>query len=430
MSEWFKEMVLKTIKGESSSWVRIPPPPLIMDTSSQLKRIKIRRQLLREIRILKDRKGFLRAGLPRFDRLFARDSLIVAWQLLDWNPGICKATLEILSQLQGKIFNDEREEEPGKIIHETDLEESWHPDSLFPFPYYGSVDSTPLFLILFSWYFKKTRDRKFLQSHWENILMALHWMEECGGKDGDYFLTYEKKNPKGNFHQGWKDGFENHLKITPPVALVEVQGYQYLALMEVASLAELRKDFDLKEKLEERAAKLKEGFNKKFWMEKEGYFALGLNGKKQQRKAITSNPARCLFTGIIQEEKMKKVVARLFEEDMWTSFGIRTHSTKEPDFDPRAYHLGSIWPHDNWIIAQGLKKYGFVKEYQKIRQALFLAYRELGFLPEHYGALGEKIIPIPTACYPQAWATCALFNFLGVSIGERLIQLPPKIFRW
>ena len=396
---------------------------------SQLERAKTRKQLIKEIQTLKDRKGFLIAGLPRFDRLFGRDSLIVAWQLLDWNPGICKATLEILSQLQGKVFNDEKNEEPGKIIHETDFE-SWHPAGLYPFPYYGSIDSTPLFLILFAFYFKKTKDQKFLQNHWENILMALHWMEECGGKDKDYFLEYKRKNPKGLFHQGWKDDFKNHLNITPPVAIVEAQGYQYLALNEIAELAAMRREHDLVEKLKERAASLQEEFNEKFWMEKENYFALGLNGKKEQRKAITSNPGHCLFTGIISEDKVEKVVKRLFEEDMWTPFGIRTHSAKEPDFDAQSYHLGSIWPHDNWIIAQGLKKYGFLEEYQKIRQALFSAHKALGYLPEYYGVTDEKIIQIPGSCHPQAWATCALFNFLGVSLQEKITQIPSKVFRW
>ena len=401
-----------------------------MDESSQRERTKIRKQLLREIQTLKDRKGFLRAGLPKYNRLFGRDSLIAAWQLLDWNPDICKATLEILSKLQGKVFNDEREEEPGKIIHETDLEESWHPDHYFPFPYYGSVDSTPLYLILFAFYFKKTKDRKFLQSHWEHILMALHWMEESGDKDRDYFLEYERKNPKGNLHLGWKDSFKNHLKIKPPVAIVEVQGYHYLALEEVANLAEARRDFDLREKLKERAKNLKVEFNKKFWMEEKNYFALGLDGKKKQRKAITSNPGHCLFTGIIDEKKLKNVVKRLFEDDMWTPFGVRTHSTKEPDFDPRAYHLGTIWPHDNWIIAQGLKKHGFIEEYQKIRHALFAAHRELGFLPEYYGVIDGKVIPIPDASYPQAWATCALFNLLGVSTQEKILRITTRVFHW
>ncbi|HUW71730.1 MAG TPA: amylo-alpha-1,6-glucosidase [Candidatus Humimicrobiaceae bacterium] len=389
---------------------------------------EIKKQLLKEIKTLKDRKGFLKAGIPRFERLFGRDSLISAWQLLDWNPGIAKATLEILSHLQGEVINNEREEEPGKILHETDLEKNRHPEGHFPFPYYGSIDSTPLYLIVFSFYFKKTRDRRFLESRWENILMALNWMTEYGDKDKDYFLEYQRKNPKGLFHQGWKDGFEDRLKIEPPSALVEVQGYQYLALKKIADLAEIRKDFELAKKLRKRAEILKEEFNKKFWMETldlssslsglkasyEKYFALALDGKKKQRKAITSNPGHLLFTGIIQDNKIDSVVKRLFQEDMWTSFGIRTHSTKEPDFDPKSYQLGSIWPHDNWIIAQGLKNLGRKSEYRKIKNAILLAEEKIGYLPEFYGVIDGKITLAmeKTVCYPQAWALGALLDFL------------------
>ena len=389
---------------------------LLMKSESEIKK-----QLLKEIKTLKDRKGFLRAGLPNYNRLFGRDALISAWQLLDWNQGIAKATLEILSQYQGKIINDEREEEPGKIIHMT--------KNSLPFPYYGSVDVTPLYLILFSLYFKKTRDRRFLESRWENILMALNWMIEYGDKDKDYFLEYQRKNPKGLFHQGWKDSFEDHLKIKPPVALVEVQGYQYLALKEIADLAQIKKDFDLAEKLRERAEILKKEFNKKFWMESldisstlsflkpsyEKYFALALDGEKKQKRKITSNPGHLLFTGIIEDDKVDFVVKRLFQDDLWTPFGIRTHSTKEPDFNAKSYHLGSVWPHDNWILAQGLKKLGYQKEYQKIKKAIILAAKKIGYLPEYYGVLGEKIILglEKTPCYPQAWASAALFNFLS-----------------
>ncbi|OIP75505.1 MAG: hypothetical protein AUK06_01720 [Parcubacteria group bacterium CG2_30_36_18] len=379
------------------------------------KKERIKRKALAEIRQLKDKKGFIRAGLPRFNRLFGRDSLIAAWQLLDKNPGICQATLEILSQYQGKIFNDEREEEPGKIIHETDLEKSHHPENSYPLPYYGSIDSTPLFLILFSFYYKKTKNLKFLNSRWENILRAINWIEECGDKDKDLFLEYQRKNPKGLFHQGWKDGFEDHLKIEPPVAIAEIQGYQHLALREVAYLAEIKKDWDLVDKLEERAWELKKKFNQDFWMAPKNYFALALDGKKQQRKAITSNSGHLLFTGVLRDEKIDFVVKRLFQDDLWTPFGIRTHSTLEPDFDPKSYHLGSIWPHDNWIIAQGLKKLGYEKEYQKIKKAILLAYERLGFLPEFYGVVnGEITLEMKkTPCYPQAWSSGALFNFLS-----------------
>ncbi len=378
------------------------------------KKEKIKRKVLLEIRELKDKKGFLRAGLPKYNRLFGRDSLISAWQLLDWNPGICQATLEILSQYQGKIVHSEREEEPGKILHETDLKLKFHPQGYFPFPYYGSVDSTPLFLILFSLYYKKTKNFKFLNTHWENILKALNWMQEYGDKDKDLFLEYQRKSEKGLFHQGWKDGFEDHLKIDPPVAIVEAQGYQYPALREIAHLAEIKKDWDLVDKLEERAWELKKKFDKDFWMPEKKYFASALDGKKQQKKSITSNPGHLLFSGILRDDKIDAVVKRLFEEDLWTPFGIRTHSTLEPDFDPKSYHLGSIWPHDNWIIAQGLKKLGYEKEYQKIKNAILLAFEKIGFLPEFYGVInGEPVLEMEeTPCYPQAWASGALLNFL------------------
>lgn len=381
-----------------------------------MKEAKIKRQLLKEIESLKDKKGFIEAGLPRFGRLFSRDSLIVSWQLLNTNPKIAQKTLEILIKFQGKKINKLREEEPGKIIHETDLKRKKHPEGYFPFPYYGSVDSTPLFLIIFSFCIKKTKNKEFLRKYWQNILAALNWMEKYGDSDKDGFLEYKRKNPMGLFHQGWKDSFKNHLGIKPPVAIVEVQGYQYLALREISKLAIVMRDNDLARKLSDRAKKLKKNFNKKFWMKKKKYFALALNGKKRQRKAITSNPGHLLFTGIIEKDKIKPTVKRLFQKDLWTPFGIRTHSTKESDFNHLSYHLGSVWPHDNWVIAQGLKKYGFKKEYLKIKKALLRTFKELECLPEFYGVslknrlIFEELQQKP--CYPQAWASGALLDFL------------------
>ena len=375
---------------------------------------KMRAQLLREIELLKDRKGFLRAGVPNFNRLFGRDAIIAAWQLLNWNPGISKATLQVLSELQGRVNDAEKEEELGKIIHETHFELSWHPKGYFPFPYYGTVDSTPLFLILFSLYFQKTGDWKFVENHWENILIALHWMEQTSNEDNGYFLEYERKNPKGLYHQGWKDSFtdSDHLNIEAPVAIVEAQGYQYAALLGSADLAERKHDLALSAKLKTRAANLKQEFNKKFWMKDKQFFALALDGSQKQRKAITSNPGHCLFTGIVEEKYEKKVVERLFQKDMWTPYGIRTHSGKEPDFNAKNSHLGGVWPHDNWVIAQGCKALGFKEEYRAIKEALFSVWSEMGFIPEYYGVVEGTLVPDPGADYPQAWATCALFDFL------------------
>lgn len=378
---------------------------------------EIKKQLLKEIEKLKDKKGFIKAGLPRYDWLFGRDALIVAWQLLKINPEICQKTLEILAKFQGKKIDNQKEEEPGKILHTIDFKKKWHPSGRYPFPYYGSFDSTPLFLIVFSFYFKQTKNKKFLEAHWRNILSALNWIKKYGDKNNDLFLEYQRKNPTGIYHQGWKNGLAgDYLEIKPPIAMVEIQGYQYLALIEMANLSFKFAEIKLQKELLERAKNLKKNFNKKFWMPNKKYFAFFLDGEGKQKKVITSNPGHLLFTGIVEKDKEKFVVKRLFDSDLFTPFGIRVHSEKEKDFDPTGYCLGSVWPHDNWIIAQGLKKLGYQREYQKIKKAILRAYKEIGYLPEYYGvSLDKKLILKEltiSPCYPQAWSSGALLNFL------------------
>ncbi len=375
-------------------------------------------EAVEEIELLMDKKGFLNAGKPVFDRLFGRDSLIASWQLLDWNPSVARATLEILSELQGTKVDLKREEEPGKIIHETDFRLKEHPGIKgFPFPYYGSVDSTPLYLIVFGFYFRKTHDEKFLAEHWTNILSAVDWMEGYGDMDGDLFLEYSQHNKHALLNQCWKDSAE--YRIEKPIAIVEAQGYEYLALKESSRLARIMGDSILAKKLEDRAEKLKVIFNEKFWMKEEKFFALALDGKKKQKKVIASNVGHLLFTGIIDDRKTDLVVRRLFKKDLFTPRGIRTHSSYEPDFSPESYHLGSVWPHDNWIIAQGLKKLGYKKEYRALRFAIMKAHEEIGFLPEFYRVKDNHISLKSTnpkypdmPCYPQAWSSGTLLNFL------------------
>jgi glycogen debranching enzyme len=374
-------------------------------------------KLKKEIESLRHPREFLLAGFPQFNKLFGRDSIISSWQLLDYDISIAKNTLEILSELQGKEIDNLKEEEPGKILHETDLVNKKHLYHNWPFPYYGSIDSTPLYLILFYFYFEKTKDKNFIEKYWANIEKAIDWIFDYGDKDKNLFIEYEKKNPEGLDNQGWKDS--NGLKIKPPVEIVEVQGYEYLALEGVAYLAGiLNKDQNFIKRLKERAKDLKEKFNQEFWMEDKKFFALALDGDKKQVKKITSNPGHLLFTGIIEEDKIDFVVKRLFENDMWTPYGIRTHSSLEEDFDPLSYHLGSVWPHDNWIIAQGLKKLGYQKEYDKIKEAIIKAYEEIGHIPEYYAVLDGKIIfkglKEKEPDHPQAWATGALINFLDI----------------
>lgn len=401
---------------------------------------KIKEKLLKEISLLRSKEGYLYAGYPRWKEIFGRDSLISAWQLLDFDPKIAEATLKKLSELQGKKVDIRTEEEPGKIIHTIRRKPSisfginlrikllkilagkyaqfFIPG--LPFPFYGTVDATPLYLILFSFYFKKTKNEKFIQRYLKNIIPAINWIRNFGDLYKDGFLWYARKSIISHYHQGWKDVdalkfIEDHLKITAPVAIVEAQGYKYLAFREISEILKLFEKIDLANQLLQEAEKLKEDFDKMFWMEDKKYFALGLDFEKKQRKAITSNPGHLLFTGIVKKDKEKLLIEKLFSEELWTSYGIRTHSVLEEDFDPFSYHQGSIWPHDNWIIAQGLKKLGYEKEYNMIKEAILRALDKLGFLPELYGVtLDGKLKLIKKACYPQAWVTGALINFLEI----------------
>jgi len=354
------------------------------------------------------------AGFPRFLYLFGRDSLIFSWQLLDFNPDFAKKHLEILSNLQGKKIDPQKDEEPGKILHQYYYRKRKGYQKLpFKLPYYGSIDSTSLFLILFYFYYKKTKDVDFIKKHWKNILLSLHWIFHYGDRDNDLFLEYKRKRKTGLFHQGWKDSFNNHLKISPPVAIVEVQGYQYLALTKIAELADLLfNDKLLATSLLKRAKKLKKKFNNKFWMKKEKYFSLALDKYKRQKKSITSNPGHLLFTDICENKKIALIVKRLFQPDLFTPYGIRTLSSKDPDFNPFSYHLGSIWPHDNWIIAQGLKKLGYKKEYKKVRNSILNAFKKFGKIPEYYTYFDKKLFKIKNSCFLQSFSQGAVINFL------------------
>ncbi|MDO8436488.1 MAG: amylo-alpha-1,6-glucosidase [bacterium] len=381
----------------------------------QMENNKIIKKLEADVKLLKDKEGgYFRAGLPRFAALFGRDSCIFSWELINYDPTIASRTIEILAKLQGKKKDNLREEEPGKIVHEWHQNPKEYKSLIWPLPYYGSVDSTPLFIFLCGVYYEKTVDTKWLAKFWPNILAALHWCEKYGDLDGDILLEYKRKNPSGLFHQGWKDSRRDHLGLKPPVELVEVQGYYYAALREAAEFALMLKQSVLSKKFAARAENLKKNVIKKFWLPKANFFATGFYQSKFPDKRPASNPGHLLFTGILDGEKKKveAVVRRLFQKDMWTPYGIRTYSELNPDFNPMSYHLGSVWPHDNWIIAQGLKRYGYKKEYGKVKQALVNVYKKLQEIPELYAVVNGELEKIPVACSPQAWATGALLNFI------------------
>jgi glycogen debranching enzyme len=387
-----------------------------MSESMEIERIRARLQ--EDLKGLRSPEGFLYAGSPRYRRLFGRDSLISAWQMLEIDPSIARAALISLAGLQGSQTNPTREEEPGKILHEhrTDplsRQELPHWD----FPYFGSVDSTPLFLVLAGFYVRRTNDETLIRELWPHLKAAYAWV--AAGQDaGAGYLRYERKNLFGLFHQGWKDGSEDHLRIRPPVAIVEAQGYAYAAYREFGSIAKRRGEPQLAREAEVRSKSLQARFDEDFRLPS-GEFALGLDGSGVARAVGTSNPGHLLFTGILRPGRVAPTVARLFESDLWTPFGIRTHSEAAPDFDPYSYHMGSVWPHDNWIIAEGLRQVGRKREANRIREALIDAYRELGKIPELYAVVDDEIVDLsespkgPVRANPlQAWASAGLLALL------------------
>lgn len=388
---------------------------------------EIRGRLFSDLERFKTPDGYLSAGYPYFGTLYGRDGLTTGLQMLGIDSNIAKAILYWLAQYQAKITSDEADSQPGRILHVLENNLSNMPNR--EYPYFGSVDAPPLFVVLAGEYFKETHDKEFLSQISSNIVAAMEWLSVYGDADNDHFIEYERKNPYGDYHQGWKDCVEDHLKIDLPVAIVEVQGYAYAAYRAAADLADqLGMDKSLANSWLEKAEELRKAFHKSFWWEEESYYYLALDGSKKPRKSVTSNPGHLLFTGIIPEEVLDKVIDRIFQLDLFTQYGVRTLSQNDPDFDPLSYHLGPPWIHDNWWIYYGLKKLGRTREAALIKQATISTYRALGCAPELHGVTKEgQIFPLteeggeyvhhpgPNPGYAnrlQAWATCGLLDML------------------
>ena len=387
--------------------------------------------------------GYLAAGTPWYDTFFGRDSAIVAMQTLAYKPEIASHSLKMLARRQGKKLDPWRDEEPGKILHE------WRQDEMtatgeLPFsPYYGSVDSTPLFLLLAGEYYAWTADLQLLRELEPNLRAALHWIDSAADIGGDGYLQYEARSAAGLVNQGWKDSPDGIINADgtlakPPIALVEVQGYVYAAKKKLASVFAALGDEKLAERLRREAAQLKRRFNRDFWLEDSSFLALALDGDNQQVAAITSNPGQALWTGIVQRRLASAVADVLMRNDMFSGWGIRTLSAASNRFNPLGYHLGTVWPHDNSIIAMGFRKYGFADELNEVATALFDAARSFTHyrLPELYAGSARSIqytpVPYPVACRPQAWAAGSfpliLQAILGLTAnapeGELLIVRP------
>lgn len=380
---------------------------------------EIKERLIRDIEFLRSPEGFIRAGYPKFFRLFGRDSLIAGWQLLDYDSNIAKNTLKILSDFQGTKIDNEREEEPGKILHEWwgDISTKTplvKPEIPWPFPYYGSVDSTFLYLILVSFYFQKTGDKEFVFSIKKNILNAVSWVLNYADQDKDALTDFARKNPRGIFFQGWRDSSSNKdERIQTPIELVEIQGYAFAAYNSLGDILNACDEAQTAERLRQMADELKSKFFKMFWWEEEKYFYFELDKFHQPQKIVTSNPGHLLFTGILSSFESACVRDRLFQDDMWTPYGIRTQSIASSGFEATDYQKGSIWPVDNWIIAQGLKARGFHDRYQLIKEALLKIYNDLGKIPELCSVgLDNKLITPKESNEMQAWSSAALLNMI------------------
>jgi glycogen debranching enzyme len=387
------------------------------------------------------------AGLPWFMAPFGRDSLIVSLQNTLVYPQFACGTLEVLGSLQAKHEDDYRDAEPGKILHEIRYGELAHFKLIPHTPYYGTADATPLYLIALHAAWRAIGDRALLERHLETAEGCLSWIDEYGDRDGDGFQEYQTRSSVGYENMGWKDSgdavvYSDGSLVKGPKALCELQGYVYDAWVRMAEVFDALGKPERAQALRAKAAALFERFNAAFWDEELGFYAYALDGDKKKVLTVASNAGHCLWSGIVPAERAKKVVERLMAPDMWTGWGIRTLSANNPAFNPYNYQTGSVWPHDNAIIAMGFKYYGFGAEAARIAHDISVAasHFRVNQLPELYTAFEREETNFPVqyigANVPQAWAagsafmlTQALLGFLPDAPRDRL-YVDPSLPKW
>jgi glycogen debranching enzyme len=357
------------------------------------------------------------AGAPWFMTLFGRDSLITAWMALIVDPELALGTLQTLARFQGTEVRPYNEEEPGRILHEMRFGEASSLSLGGGTIYYGTADATPLFVMLLGELRRWGLAREAVDELLPHADRALDWISKFGDRDGDGYVEYQRTSDRGLRNQGWKDSadavrFADGRLAEPPIALAEVQGYTYGAYLARAFFAAEAGDVALSTELRARAAELKAAFNRDFWLEDRGYLAMGLDRDKKPIDALASNMGHCLWTGILDADKADLVAKKLLSADMFSGWGIRTLAASMVGYNPISYHCGSVWPHDNAIIAAGLMRYGYVREAQRVIMAVVdAAMAQGGRLPELYSGLERMeqplVVPYPTASSPQAWAAAS-----------------------
>ncbi|QOR64622.1 amylo-alpha-1,6-glucosidase [Cytobacillus suaedae] len=385
------------------------------------------------------------AGLPWFGVPFGRDSLIAALQMLPFNPEVAKGTLLTMASQQGTKVDPWRDEQPGKIMHEIRYGELANTNQIPFTPYYGTIDATPLFLVLLTQYVRWTGDLEIVTTLSENIEAALNWIDHYGDRDGDLFIEYHQESSKGIANQGWKDSGDSIVHrngdyAKTPIALSEVQGYVYQAKMELAEIYETLGNSEKANELKEQASSLRDKFEEAFWMDDVSYYAIALDEHKQQVGTITSNPGHVLFSDMLSPERVNSVVNMLVSSKMFSGYGIRTMGADEAGYNPMSYHDGSIWPHDNSMILLGMSKLQKSEAANTVMQGLIDAssYFEYDRLPElfcGYEKSNGKAVKYPVACSPQAWAAGTPLVFVQSMLGlfpnslKKQVVISPKLLK-
>jgi glycogen debranching enzyme len=370
------------------------------------------------------------AGVPWFLALFGRDTLITSIESLLVRPEFALAALDVLGSLQARERDDYRDAEPGKIMHELRRGELAHFHLIPHTPYYGTADATMLYLIVLHMAWRVTGDLVLLHAHLATAERCLEWIDRYGDRDGDGFQEYQTRSSAGYENQGWKDAGDavvnpDGTPVHGPKALCELQGYVFDAWVRCAEIFDAVGQPDRASSLRGKAAALFRRFNEAFWDEPSGFYAYALDGDKRKVLTVASNPGHCLWSGIVPKDRAARVVERLMRPDMWTGWGIRTLSANNPAYNPHSYQNGSVWPHDNAIIASGFRRYGHIKEAQQTMRDVSLAgsFFMRDRMPELYAGIKREPTAFPVqylgANVPQAWAAASIFALLQVVLGAQ-----------